>query len=333
MLKYNFSAVSDEPCFDISPHSARMSTCYIDHTGVYHLFIDYIDAYLQTLHSWAAEIYRYDSTDLKNWTFHSVAVARGLQADPDGYGAGSPYIVCHQNTAYLFYAGRSKPVGDEQVDSLAAPGEIGYVAGRICLATAPLNTSGAPCAPFLKKGVVIDNIRPWCAMRVDDPGCIIFDNVMHLYYKGFYKYSPGQPIPNNMSRSGMVFSLGHASSLVSNLNFVVDQNPIFAVDGGLEMPRVFMAEGKIQMFLRHFRVEPGKQSLWGHYAADDFVTFSPVNLQLFDGVMFEGKNISQAADIMLIYDADGNATDKALACGVHEGVLKLWLYRIDVSGG
>ena len=42
--RFQFELLHEKPVFDISPHHARMCSCYQDRSGVYHLFTDFIPA-------------------------------------------------------------------------------------------------------------------------------------------------------------------------------------------------------------------------------------------------------------------------------------------------
>ena len=103
---YTFHLATPNPCFDLSPHHTRMTACYRDKTGIYHLFTDFIDAAQNTIQSWASDIRQYDSPDLLHWQYQSVAVEKGVLGQPDDHGASSPGILYHNDKIYLFYAGR-----------------------------------------------------------------------------------------------------------------------------------------------------------------------------------------------------------------------------------
>ncbi|HOP10936.1 MAG TPA: hypothetical protein PK629_05540 [Oscillospiraceae bacterium] len=313
---YTFRLATPNPCFDLSPHHTRMTACYRDKAGMYHLFTDFIDAAQNTIQSWASDIRQYDSPDLLHWQYQGIAVEKSTLGQPDDYGASSPGILYHNDKIYLFYAGRQTPVGE--MNSLAGPGEPGYLISRICLAVAPADELGRITGPFEKKGIVIDTDAYWRSMRVDDP-CAIFQNGQFLlYYKGFYK-----------TGSERIFSVGFARSNENDLHFVSDKTPAFSVDSGCEMPRVFLKDGQKELFLRHFKPIPNKIGLWGHYREDKNGDFIPVNLNLFNGAGDRSPGAKTAADISSVYLENGEITGEILACGSQDGILKQWLYDID----
>ncbi len=316
---FKFSLISKTPIFDISPHHARMACCYRDKENKYHLFIDYIDSSLNTIHSFQAIVNYYTGTDLINWTFVQTAVDKGNYnyekntGDLDCYGIGSPDVLCTDDFIYLFYAGRGNLAPDEYFNSLAHPGEPGYVSDDIMYAKAPADETGAPCGPFVKQGVVLNREYSWESMRIDDPCVLNEDGKIHLYYKGFN---------DNVAKDNI--KLGFASADIHNFKFSKLKNPILSVAGGLEMPRVFKFKGKWNMFLRHFN--KGSGTIWKHYVSDDGLGWKLHNECLFDCA---GKKPGAgAADMMLVKNFDGSFSGKALACGLEDSILKLWMYNV-----
>jgi len=308
-----------KPVFDISPNHARMATCYRDLAGTYHLFVDYVDASLNTIHSMQSEIRQYDSVDLVTWEFVRTAVPRGEYrgipdtSDPDCYGAASPHIICVGAEACLFYAGRGPLDPAMPWSGHAGPGERGYVPCQIMLSIAPLDSNRAPAGVFTKRGVVVANDRDWKSMRVDDPCALNHGGALHLYFKGFW---------NNRDRNQC--RLGHAVRLLGKSHWNEDISPILSVRNGLEMPRVFHQGGEWQMFLRHFDHHEG--FWWRHYVSGDGRQWSLHDPYLFDCA---GPRPGEGAkDMMLIYDAQGSFTGKVLATGLLDGCLRLWLYAV-----
>lgn len=319
---FNFKSAYEYPVFDISPHHARMACCYRDKAGKYHLFLDYIDASLNTVHSFQAILNYYTSNDLINWSFLDTVVDRGFYnsetalGDADCYGIGSPDVLCTDEYIYLFYAGRGTLPPDKQFNSLALPNEPGYVSCDIMFAKAPADKNGAPCGPFKKQGVVIEREYEWESMRIDDPCVLIDDTTVHLYYKGFN---------NNSNRNNL--KLGYAFASISDMAFKKTSEPILSIYDGLEMPRVFKYKDAWNMFLRHFEVETG--TFWRHHISDDGLNWKIKNPNLFNCAGITPG--SGATDMMLIKNYDGSITNKALACGLESGVLKLWLYNVVLT--
>lgn len=319
---FKFVPAGERPVFDISPCSARMASCYRDLNGVYHLFVDYIDASLNTIHSWQTEIRYYRSSDLKNWQFVETALSRGKydeapeKRECDCYGVGSPHVLCTSGKAYLFYSGRGDLAPGRKVNSLAGPGQEGYVSGTIMLATANIDMQGAPSESFSKRGPIIKRTEDWENMRLDDPCALVRDNIIHLYYKGF-----------KTIRDGNAIQLGYAKAKRERLEFKKHTSPIFSVTGGLEMPRVFRYYGIWNMFLRHFNTTDG--SIWRHY-----VSINGLEWKLHNPFLFNCAGSTPdtgPADMMLINGLNGEFIGKALACGMEDGVLKLWLYNIELT--
>ena len=317
--KFVFEQAQERTVLDLSPHSVRMASCYADKAGTYHMFCDYIDASLDTIHSWQAEIRYYRSYDLINWDFVSTAVRKGEYnenpglRDADCYGTGSPDVFYYDGCVYLFYAGRGSLCPDMKFDGLAKPGQPGYVSGSIMLAIAKADEVGSPAQPFEKRGVVLKSEYEWESMRLDDPGVWAEDGTMHLYYKGFN---------DNKERSNI--KIGYAKADISGLKFEKRKEPVMSVKEGCEMPRVFRHNGEWNMFLRHFDKTEGMT--WRHYQSPDGLDWSMVDAHLFDCAgPVPGAG---AADMMPVKNLDGTLEGHALACGMEDGVLKLWLYEI-----
>ena len=316
---FSLYPLREEPVLDIAPNSVRMASCYVDKEGTYHLFVDYIDSSLNTIHSWQAEIRHYRSRDLIHWNFVSTVVKRGKYnknpelKDSDCYGVGSPDVIYYDGIVYLFYAGRGALAPDMHFNGLAKPGQPGYVSGSIMLACAKADESGSPAGPFKKQGTVIKSEKEWENMRLDDPGVWIEDDTIHLYYKGFN---------DNKVKSNI--KIGYAKAGIQDIKFEKSKEPIISVKEGCEMPRIFKHNGEWNMFLRHFDKTEGM--IWRHYQSPDGLNWSMVDANLFDCAgPVPGTG---AADMMPVKNLDGTLEGHVLACGMEDGVLKLWLYEI-----
>ncbi len=318
-FNFHFESAGDRPILDLSPHHVRMACCYMDKKGFYHVFVDFIHSSLDTIHSWQARIDLYSGTTPYDLVFSGTAVDHGGYdyatdtGDPDCYGAGSPDVIVVDDKIYVFYSGRGSLPHGSKMNGLAKPGEKGFVSADIMYACSPINPGGAPVFPFRKMGVVIKREQDWEAMRLDDPFAIKHEDEIFLYYKGF----------GNNEDKGKI-KLGFAASSQLNLNFVKNPKPILSVPGGLEMPAVFKYKGTWNMFLRHF--EKGDGTIWKHYVSRNGISWKLFNDSLFGCA---GENPGEGAtDMMLVKDFDGQFTGKALATGMENGILKLWLYNI-----
>jgi len=183
----------------------------------------------------------------------------------------------------------------------------------IMCAVAKMDENGAPNNSFVKLGVVLERKYDWESMRIDDPCVVLDENALHLFYKGFN---------DNSNRNNL--KLGYSSSNLNTILFNSNPEPIFSTSDGLEMPRVFKYNGSWNMFLRHFSTTDG--TIWRHYISKNGITWELINPNLFSGAGTEpGKG---ATDMMLIKNFDGSFTGNALACGLEDGCLKLWLYNV-----
>lgn len=321
MRYFNFllEHAGNRPVLDLSPHHVRMAGCYVDKKGFYHVFVDFIHSSLDTIHSWQARIDLYSGESPNSLEFVGTVIDHGKYdsstdtGDPDCYGTGSPDVLVVDEKIYVFYSGRGSLPHGSKMNGLAKPGEPGFVSGDIMCAYSPIDSDGAPILPFQKIGVVIKREQGWEAMRLDDPFTIRHEDEIFLYYKGF---------ADNKDRSGI--KLGFAASSHANLDFIKNPEPILTVPGGLEMPAVFKYENTWNMFLRHF--EKGDGTTWKHYVSRDGISWKLFNGSLFDCA---GGNPGEGAtDMMLVKDFDGGFTGKALATGMEDGILKLWLYNV-----
>lgn len=318
--RFRFEPLGDRPVFDVSPHHARMCSCYRDRRGVYHLFTDYIDAAQRTVASWGAEIRYYTSPNLRDWEFVDTPVPRGRwrgrsrHSDLDWYGAASPHVLVTYGQVHLFYAGREHHDGPEQNLTL------GRLRCRIFVATSRTDRHGAPARAFRKRGVVLEPGPPeaWDSLRLDDPCAVRAGDTVFLYYKG----RPGW----GGAESARV---GRAAAVINSRKFFRrPPGPVLAVDGGCEMPRVFRHQDQWHMFLRHF--VPGDGAVWKHYRSEDGIGWRLHDANLFDCAGPEpGRG---AADVSLVRGFDGAVAEPitALATGFENGALKLWAYRVAV---
>lgn len=301
----------NKPVFEIGPNQCRMATCYRDKAGTYHLFTDFME---KVTHSFGAEIRYYRSGDLRNWTFVDTVVKKGAAGDGDAFGAASPHVLATNKRIYLFYAGRAEPVGG-RFDAYAGPGQPGYAAGRILLATAAADEHGAPAGAFRKQGVLAEPGDGWDAMRLDDPCAVLDGDTVHLFFKGF---------DNNRNRDQV--RVGYARAALADMKFTKRPGPILAVPGGGEMPRVFREGGVWHMFYHHF----GRGgSTWRHHISDDGLRW-----RLYDASFFGGHPTGGPRDIMMIYGMNGTLLKdpKMLVAGSQDGINKLWLYHLSPKG-
>ncbi len=305
----HFQLVLDDkkPAFDISPNQTRMATCYRDMTGTYHLFADFMET---STGSWNAVVRYYRSIDLRTWEFVETVVEKGDGSDADAFGAASPHVLATDDNIYLFYAGRANPVGG-QLNSTAQRDQLGYMACRIMLASAKADKHGAPIGAFQKQGVLVEPGDGWDSMRLDDPCAVLDGGTVHLFFKGF---------DNNRNRNHV--RVGYAKAKLADMNFRKHTEPILAVPGGGEMPRVFRKGDTWHMFYHHF----GKTgSTWQHHISDD-----GIHWRLFDSSFFMGHPTGGPRDIMMIQGMNGTLLDKPklLVAGTENGINKLWLYHL-----
>lgn len=323
-IKFQFLPLKETPVFNIAPHHARMCSCYQDRHNNFHLFVDYIDASLKTVHSWGAEIRYYRSSNLTNWKYVDTVIPKGAyyknkpeESDFDCYGASCPHVICTDDTIYLFYSGRKGLAPGEAWDSYAEPGEKGYMASRIMLATAHADADGAPAGNFTKHGILFDLGEDWDSMRNDDPCAVLDKDKIHLYYKGF-----------RTIRDFNQVKIGYASALVRDMRFTKHHSPILSVSGGCEMPRVFRLGKTWHMLLRHF--EKGDGTLWKQYVSHNGLEWKLNDSNLFDCA---GPTPGRVTDMAPVWGINGELCrlPLALATGMDEdGVLKLWAYELRI---
>ncbi|MCX6997409.1 MAG: hypothetical protein NTV49_10065 [Kiritimatiellaeota bacterium] len=300
----------NKPAFELGPNQCRMASCYRDKAGTYHLFTDFME---KVPDSFGAEIRYYRSSDLRNWIFVDTVVKKGAGADADAFGAASPHVLATDKRIYLFYSGRSEPVGG-RFDAYARPGQPGYAAGRILLATAAADEQGAPAGAFRKQGVLAEPGDGWDAMRLDDPCAVLEGDTVHLFFKGF---------DNNRNRDHV--RVGYARAALAEMRFTKHSEPILAVPGGGEMPRVFREGGAWHMFYHHF----GVGSTWRHHVSED-----GLHWRLHDSSFFGGHLTGGPRDIMMIYGMNGTLLEEPemLVAGSQDGINKLWLYYLRKKG-
>ena len=304
-LAFHLVLDGNKPVFEIGPNQCRMATCYRDKAGTYHLFTDFME---KVTHSFGAEIRYYRSSDLRTWKFVDTVVKKGAGADGDVFGAASPHVLATNKRIYLFYSGRAEPVGG-RFDAYARPGQAGYAAGRIMLATAAADEHGAPAGAFRKQGVLAEPGDCSDAMRMDDPCAVVDGDTIHLFFKGF---------DNNRNRDHV--RVGYARATLADMKFTKHPDPILAVPGGGEMPRVFREGAAWHMFYHHFG---GGGSTWRHHVSDD-----GLHWRLYQSSFFGGHPTGGPRDIMMIYGMNGTLLDepKMLVAGSQHGINKLWLY-------
>jgi hypothetical protein len=342
--QFSFVQVQAAPIFDVSPHHARMTACYRDRKGTYHLFVDFIDASLKSPDSWEAEIRYYRSPDLKAWEFVETAVPRGEfrgtpeNSDPDFVGAASPHVVPIADKLYIFYAGRYRKNIDIPFSALAGPDDPDYLGCGIMLTVAPLDRDGVPAGPFIKQGVVALPFGDWANQRLDDPCAILDGEVVHLYFKG-----------RTITRG----EVAYAWASVDDMRFEVRPDPLFKLQGmGGEAPKVFRHGGKFHMFLHPYdprgvnapqwtlyaaelgeqapKLRPPSPPLWQHLVSDN-----GLNWTMHDPELWTARKYP--ADIDLLYNMDSELADPPYlvsattghAAKSTGGVIKLYLYTIE----
>ena len=320
-VKFLFNKLDSNPVLDLAPGHARMTTCYQDLAGVYHLFVDFIPASQETQHSWRAEILHFTSRDLLQWEYVEKVVGRGNynsqnpdSSDFDSYGAASPGVIAKANNkVYLFYAGRRCLQSNHNGDPMQCNGS-NRVASRIMLATAESDSNGAPVTPFIKKGVVLDLEKSWHTCRLDDPSALFFNNRLCLFFKGFSE------------RNLDSIRVGLAEAVLPVDKFIEKEKPVFVYPKGVEMPRVFQMDGKLFLFIRTFQPQSG--SIWKCYESFDGKDWSLLQDDLFNCVT-PGKG---ATDMAPVYSLEGELSTPmhALATGDDEGILKIYLYKITL---
>jgi hypothetical protein len=298
-----------------------MVSAYRDRAGTYHVFSDVLNhdrrPSYDVLASWDGRIDRYRSRDLKDFTYVEAVVARSEARDtPDSIGAASPGVAVAGGHVLLFYAGRGP--GDPE-----RPPDLNALRGRIMLASAPADDDGAPAGPFVKRGVLVDLVGPWGSLRLDDPcACVLGDDLL-LYFKAI---GAGAPMGNRV----VMRARGRVDDPFGP--YAVDPEPVLRVEGGGEMPRVFVRGGGLHMFYRRFRPPA---STWEHYASGDGIVWSLVNDRLFGCAgPNPGKRVTDICPIWTPFGAE--PFDSVFAAGLDdgsfgdEGRIKQWLYEVAV---
>ena len=143
-------------------------------------------------------------------------------------------------------------------------------------------------------------------MRVDDPYPIVIKDKLYVYYKGFN---------DNLKKESICIAYG-----IFHNNKINEQKIILKKQEGFEMPRMFLDNGQLNMFVRTFNTE---KSAFRHYVKvqDNFIE------QDYD--FFDGHPIKKASDVYFLIDYKGELTNDVLACGFEKGKLKQWLYRLS----
>ena len=317
-MKFRFRQLSEKPVLDAAPNHIRMTTCYLDANGTYHLVTDYIPSALGTWHSWQASLRYYTSHDFSNWEDHGNVLERDELSSGENFGVASPHLLWVDGRALLFYAGRSVENLSQESSPFATRGTKGYIGNKIFLAEAAVDSKGRIIGPFTRKGLVLDNTKDWNNMRIDDPCVLKVHDKMRIYFKGFSELTP--------ARDGI--DLGVSECSFGKIDFPEPGSSILGVNGGGEMPRVFRIDDQWHMFYRHFSPR-SDESHWQHYISEDGLQWKLNDPNLFNCAGSEP--VKGATDLMFVYGKDGivGTRFKVLACGAEEDVLKLWGYEVN----
>lgn len=321
-MTFQFKQISAKPVLDLSPHHARMTSCYRDLNGIWHLFVDVIDASQATQASWAAEIWYFTSKNFYQWEFVSVVIAQGKNAENgremDADGAASPGVLPLTGKILLFYAGRRVFPAGAKMCPKCAPNQPGYVSSQIMLTQAPADQNGAPIGAFAKFGEALACGNDWDSARIDDPCAVMKNDKIHLFFKGFQIFDTWDASNTKV---------GYARSGIKHPDFQKRAEPIFSVPGGGEMPRVFLYQNEWHLFYRFFNPGLTNGWLWQHFKSTDGCKWKRINRHLFKGVT-PGRG---AADMAPVVGPEGVLADPplALATGEADGILKIWAYEMQ----
>jgi len=313
-VHFHLDRLGHQPALDLTPSHLRTACGFVDHTGMYHLLVDYVDAAQKTTNTWGAEIRYFRSSTAKTWEWTQTAVGPGSfeAGDGDCFGAASPAVVHVGNRVLMFYAGRGGLSPDQQPRILAPRGEDGYLASRIMLAVAETDSSGAIVSPFTKRGVVVEPGDGWDMLRLDHPAVVLDGQTLHLFYTGY-----------DDARSLDRRKLGYAAANVNDLQFTRRDDPVLEVRGGGEMPRLFRHENQWHLLYHHYAHHEGAR--WRHYVADKLPHFEPVDPDFFDGVRGETNSL------MLFTDTRHRLADDrlALVTSAAGGCWRLFPFQIN----
>lgn len=292
--------MSEQPAIDDPDGHIRMVDGYRDKKGIYHLFCDFVDLSLNTIHSFPAEIKYYRGESL------FALKDMGILVKKKSYGAGSPGVVVFNHKVYLFYSVRDELKKGETFNGLAKPGEPGYVSSDIAVNVYAADDNDALITDDWKTYEVIHRDEDWKSMRVDDPGPIVLDQKLHLFYKGF---------SDNTNKGNISIGWGRFEE-----EEFADFGIILKEEEGFEMPRPFYADGLLQMFVRSFN---HKRASWRHFVK------TGKSMKDCEYDFFNGHPDTMAKDACFIKDSEGNLTNEVLACGIMQNKLKQWVYCLS----
>lgn len=307
---------------DVRPNHLRSAAGYIDRKGHWHLFADFIDEKRGAANTWNAEVRYYHSDNGAGWQWAQTPMPRGeWTGDPatsalDCFSTASPAAVVAGDTLLVFYAGRGGVGPDDKPSILAKPGEPGYLRSTIMLATCKVDADGSPADPFVPRGPVVEPGDTWDAMRVDQPTAVVVGDTVHLFYTG---YDDARDLARR--------KVGYATATLADLEFTQHAEPVLAVPGGGETPRVFAHESRVHLFYQHF--DHLDAARWRHYVSDDLPNFRLENADLFAG--HDGK----PCELMVWLDATGrlHTPHHALVTATDRGgISRLVPYTLALTG-
>jgi peptidoglycan hydrolase CwlO-like protein len=312
--RFKIVRAGNRPVLDLGPNHVRTANGYQDERGQFHLFVDFVEQSQKTTNTWAAQVRYFRSQDGKNWNWIENPAGHPEADALDAYGSASPGILCASGLAMLFYAGRSTQAPDGKPNVLAPPDDPGHLSSAIMLATATLDEYGTPLEAFIPRGPVLTPEPGYGALRLDHPAVALQDNTVHLYYTAYDDAA-------NLNRR----TLGHATASLGTLQFVADPEPILAVEGGGQMPRVFRHQDRFHLFYHHFAHANG--SRWQHYVTDDLNVWRPHDARLYNGIGGAGN------ELMVWTDHHGQLLKdpRAVVTGAEGGVSKLWSSRLRIK--
>jgi len=299
MKKFKVKIINQKPIIEAKNGHIRMVTGYKDKKGEYHIFCDFINEKYKTIHSWQGEIKYYKGYKLTNLKDMGILIKK------DSYGIGSPSVTIYNNQVYIFYAKRNNLKQFEKFNPYAKPKEKGYISSDIyvniyeCDKDFAINTKSYNVYEALKR----DN--DWKSMRIDDPYPIVIRKKLYIYYKGF---------DDNTDKSNICIAYGKFLE-----NKIVEEKVILKSKYGYEMPRVFIKNNRLNMFVRTFN---NNKSSFRHYIKRNNKF---IELQ-YD--FFNGHPNTKAKDTCFIKDYKGKFTKDVIACGFENNKLKQWLYGL-----
>lgn len=318
-VHFDFETSDAHPPIDMKPHHLRAASGYVDRKGHRHLFVDFIDEHRGAAHTWNAEVRYYHSDNGGKYQWVQTPMPRGqwtgdpATSAPDCFSTASPAVVVAGDTLLVFYAGRGGVDPEAKPSILAAPGEPGYLRSTIMLATCKVDAHGAPAEPFVHRGPVVEPGDEWDAMRVDQPTAVVVGDDVHLFYTG---YDDARDLARR--------KLGYATAKLADLAFIKHPEPVLAVPGGGETPRIFAFESEFHLFYQHF--DHMDAARWRHYVASDLPDF-----QLRDAHLFAGPH-KKPGELMVWLDATGRllSPHQALVTAESRGVSQLLPFDLAV---